>query len=463
MTGGRRKLSLLDATMLVMGAILGVGIFFNPQQVAALVPSEPAFLATWGIGCAVALCGAFTFAEFAATWPHAGGSFVYLREIYGKPVAFLLAWVVLFVISTGAMAVMVGFGAAMLQIGWPALGEAGASLGLEPETTNRLIGAAIIVALHALALGGAKTGATFQNVVMGVKLLLVGTILVGAFLLFAPAEAELVALPEASQPLWQGMTLAMLPVLFSCGGWPLVAYIASEIEDPVRNLPRALVLGVAGVMALYLLLNLGYLRVVGLGYMAQNPGFAGEVVTRAYGETGGALLALGMAVSAVGVTLVNVITTPWLYVAMSREGLFFKSFSQLNARTGAPVAGLLSQAALGLGYLFLADADFLVDSVVFVEWLFHVLIAFGLLWLRKHRQDLPRPFRSFAYPLLPLLYGVFALYLVVGTIWKDQSSAPVGDVGDEPSKTLTGAGVVLAGVLIYPLWRRIADRGRAAG
>jgi len=451
MTGARRKLSLLDATMLVMGAILGVGIFFNPHQVAALVPNTPAFLATWGIGCVVALCGAFTFAEFAATWPHAGGSFVYLREIYGKPVAFLLAWVVLFVISTGAMAVMVGFGATMLETGWPAVGEFGASLGLSPELTNRCIGAAIIVGLHALALGGAKTGATFQNVIMGIKLLLVVTILVGAFLLFAPSSAELVALPESTQPLWQGMTLAMLPVLFSCGGWPLVAYIASEIEDPVRNLPRALVLGVAGVMSLYLLLNLGYLRVVGLGYMAQNWDFAGEVVTRAYGETGGSLLAIGMAVSAVGVTLVNVITTPWLYVAMSREGLFFESFSKLHVRTGAPVAALLCQATIGLLYLFLADADFLVDSVVFVEWLFHVLIAFGLLWLRRHRSELPRPFRSFAYPLLPLVYGVFAVYLVVGTIWKD-----------EAPKTLTGAGVVLAGVLIYPFWRRLADRARAA-
>jgi APA family basic amino acid/polyamine antiporter len=451
MSEGRRRLSLVDATFLVMGAILGVGIFFNPQQVAALVPSQPAFLATWAAGCVVALCGAFTFAELAATWPEAGGSFVYLREIYGRPAAFLLAWVVLFVISTGAMAVMVGFGAAMLVQAVPAVGAWGASLGLSEQGTNRALGAALIVSLHALALGGAKTGATFQNLIMGVKLLLVVLVVGGAWLLFAPAEAPAPPpLPEAG-PLWRGMTLAMLPVLFSCGGWPLVSYISSEIEDPARNLPRALVLGVGGVVVIYLTLNLAYLRVVGLGGVAADPGFAGEVVGRTFGASAGAALTLGMAVSAVGVTLVNVLTSPWLYVAMAREGLFFGSFARLHAGTGAPVAGLVVQAALALAYLFLADADFLVDSVVFVEWLFHVLIAGGLLWLRARRAELPRPYRSPAYPLLPLVYALFAVYLVVATVWQN-----------DREKTLVGGGIALLGLVVFGLWQRVARPRSAA-
>lgn len=449
MSEGRRRLSLVDATFLVMGAILGVGIFFNPQQVAALVPDRTAFLATWAAGCVVALCGAFTFAELAATWPRAGGSFVYLREIYGRTAAFLLAWVVLFVISTGAMAVMVGFGAAMLVKAVPAVGDWGAALGLDETGTNRALGAALILGLHALALGGAKTGATFQNLIMGVKLVLVLLVAGGAWLLFAPADAAPPPpLPEAG-PLWRGMTLAMLPVLFSCGGWPLVAYLSSEVEDPARNLPRALVLGVGGVVVIYLTLNLAYLRVVGLGGVAADPGFAGVAVERIFGSSAGALLTLGMGVSAVGVTLVNVLTSPWLYVAMAREGLFFRSFGTLSARTGAPVAGLGVQAALALAYLFLADADFLVDSVVFVEWLFHVLIAAGLLWLRARHAELPRPYRSPAYPLLPLVYALFAVYLVVATVWQN-----------DPEKTLVGGGITALGLVVFAVWQRLAPAPR---
>ena len=247
------------------------------------------------------------------------------------------------------------------------------------------------------------------------------------------------------------MTLAMLPVLFSCGGWPLVSYLSSEVEDPARNLPRALVLGVGVVVVIYLTLNLAYLRVVGLGGVAGNPGFAGVVVERVFGASAGAALTLGMAISAVGVTLVNVLTSPWLYVAMAREGLFFRRFGQLNARTGAPVAGLATQATLALLYLFLADADFLVDSAVFVEWIFHVLIAGGLLWLRARRPDLPRPYRSPLYPLLPLVYAVFAIYLVVMTLLQN-----------DPEKTLVGGGITLLGVVVYLLWERLRTRSAPA-
>jgi APA family basic amino acid/polyamine antiporter len=443
-----RKLNLLDATMLVMGAILGVGIFFTPSQVAGIVPNTAAFYGAWSLGCLVALCGAFTFAEWAATFPHAGGSFVYLREVYGRPVAFLLAWVVLFVISTGALSVMTGFGATM--IGNVLASEEGSGwrgfvqIGAEGSLSHTLLSGALIVGLTVVALGGAKVGATFQNACMAIKLVLVLTLIVAGLLLFVPAGTVPVPPPAAERPLWEGLILAMLPVLFACGGWPLVAYISTEIEEPKRNLPRALIFGVAGVMALYLLLNAAYLRVVGLGYLAAHGDFVGEVVGRSFGNVGSKFISAALAVSAMGVCIVTVVTTPWLYVAMARERLFFRGFAKLNARTGAPVLGLGLQCILALAYLLFGNTQFLVDAVVFVEWVFHVLIAFGLLWIRARRPELPRPFRSFAYPVLPIVYGLFASGLVVGVIW-------TGDA----SKTLTGLGVFAAGIVVYPLWRRV--------
>lgn len=457
MASSPRKLSLFDATMLVMGAIIGVGIFFNPSQVAGLVPSVPAYFAAWGTGCAVALCGAFTFADWAGTFPHAGGSFVYLREVYGRPVAFLLAWVVLFVISTGALSVMTGFGASMigdvLAVSEDAPGSWLNSVQIGPEgsASHRLISGAMIVILTAIGLGGAKAGATFQNACMLIKLGLVLTLIVAGLLLFTPTpemmeEAER-AVIQSDRPLWQGWILAMLPVLFACGGWPLVAYISAEIKEPTRNLPKALVMGVLGVVALYLLLNAAFLRVVGIEFLAANPVFIGEVVERSLGTAGGKFISGALAISAIGVCMVNVVTTPWLYVAMAREKLFFKSFANLHPRTGAPVLGLGLQCLLALGYMLFGSTDFLVDSVVFVEWIFHVLIAFGLIWIRTKRPELPRPFKSFAYPLLPLVYGVFATGLVIGVIWQADSS-----------KVLTGLGVFAAGLIVYPFWQGLMAR-----
>ncbi len=445
--GGPRKLSLFDATMLVMGSILGVGIFFNPSQVAGLVPSTPLYMGAWALGCLVALCGAFTFAEFAASYPKAGGWFVYLREIYGRPVAFLLAWVVLLVISTGAQAVMCGFGASMIAEVL-ANAEGASPIGEPRSTSHTLMAGAIIVGLTLVALGGVKTGATIQNACMLIKLGLVLALIFAGLLFFAPsAPVPEVAPVVTERPLWQGFTLAMLPVFFSCGGWPLVAYVASEVKDPQRNVPRALLYGVGGVMLLYLLLNAAYLNVVGMDYLAQNPLFVGEVVQRSFGGVGSKFVSAGMAVSALGVCTVTVVTTPWLYVAMAREGLFFEGFARLHGRTGAPSLGLALQCALALGYLLFTNTEFLVDAAVFVEWIFHVLLAFGLLWIRHKRPELPRPFRSFAYPLLPTIYALFALFLVAGVLWQA-----------EAAKTKTGLGVILAGMVVYPFWRRFVAR-----
>jgi APA family basic amino acid/polyamine antiporter len=291
---------------------------------------------------------------------------------------------------------------------------------------------------------GAKAGATVQNGCMLVKLSAIAAMAIVGLFFTAPAAPEAVA--AVSPDLAAGMVHALLPVLFACGGWQMLCYIAPQVRDPQRTLPRAIVVGILGVVATYLAINAAYVRVLGIDGLAGNREFAGEMARRTLGPTGGDLLRWAMAISALGVAIVTIVATPWLYVAMAKEKLFFARFAEVSPRTGAPIAALSVQAVLILGYWTWGHADVLVDSVVFVEWIFHALAAVALLRLRSLRRDLPRPFRSPLYPLAPVLYVLFALAVVLGTL----SQANVRD-------TWIGLSVLLVGAIVYGPWRRIVS------
>jgi len=441
---------------MVMGGIVGVGIFFTPSTVAQRVHEPWAFLAVWVFGGLIALCAAFTFAELGGSLPQSGGWFVYLRTAFGGFPAFLFAWVVLFVVSTGAMAAILGFSADMLHTGLPEL------VGPPGSSGHTAVPIVLTLLLTGLSLSGAKSGARLQNACMLTKLLVIaGLAAVGWLGLGAAGPAVGGALPaggDAALPVasgagvgggaWAGMFAALTPVFFAYGGWQLVCYIASELEDPVVMLPRAIVSGVGAVLLVYLVANAAFLGTLGLDGLAADPGFATALARRALGHTGERLMALGMAVSAIGVCTVNILTGPWLYVAMAREKLFFAAIGRLHPVRGVPVNALLLQAVLIIVYVTTRTLQDLVDAVVFVEWLFHGLAALALLRLRRLRPELPRPFRSPLYPLAPLVYIVAALLVVGGTLWQS-----------EPRITLTGLGIVALGALVYRPWRRIVGGG----
>jgi len=442
----RRKLSAFDATLLVMGGIIGVGIFFTPQEVARLAFEPWAFFALWVFGGVVAMCAAFTFAELGGTFPRSGGWFVFLREAFGPFPAFLFAWVVLTTISTGAIAAIVKFCADQMHVVFPA------SIGDEGSPGHTAIALGVVVGLTVITMFGVKRAALLQNVCMILKLVVIAGLIVCGLVFFTPGAAgedagarEAIAASEYS--LGAGMVVALLSVLFSYGGWQLLCYVAPEVKEPRRTLPRAIVFGVLGVVVVYLLANAAFLRVLGIDGIASDPAFASTLAERSIGETGKRLLAAGMAISAVGVAAVNVIAGPWLYVAMAREKLFFQSVGHLHPRTGAPVVALCIQGALAIVYFFLDTIQELVASIVFVEWIFHGLAALALMQLRHFRPELPRPFRSFAYPLAPIVYLICALLAVGGTLWLTG--------WDVTGRALS---VVAVGVVIYWPWRRLVGR-----
>ncbi len=437
-----RKLTLLDATLMVMGGIIGVGLFFNPHQIAERVPQAGPFLALWVFGGLVAIAAGFTFAELGGSFPRAGGWFVYLRAAFGRPVAFVFAWVVLLVQSTGAIASIAKFCAERLHILFPA------TIGGKDSRSETLAAALLVASVTVVALCGVKRAALVQNACMLTKLLVIGALIVGglAFLERGAEPALESAAADARRPSAGGLVLAFLPLFYTYGGWQLVGYIAPEVRDPERTLPRAIVVGVLGVVAVYLLTNLSYLAVLGIEGLAADEHFAQTLSRRAFGAAGEKVLAVGMAISAFGICAVNIITTPWLYVAMAREGLFFTAVGKLAPATGVPQRALLLQAGITLVYLLFPLA-YLVDSVVFVEWMFHLLAALGLLLLRRAQPELPRPFRSPLFPLAPLVYLGTAMLVVGGTL-----------VEAEPRLKYTGVAIVALGALVYRPWRAFVER-----
>lgn len=436
-----RRLSLFDATMMVMGGIIGVGIFFTPARVAAQVGSAEEFLALWALGGLVALCGAFTFAELAGSIPREGGWYAFLREGCGRFPAFLFAWVILFVTSTGAIAVMMDFLTQTLAQLFPALGASG-------SLARTALGAGVIMGITTLALFGVRIGALFQNACMLAKLAALSVL--GLAALAVGFSGEALAAPPAAEQLPHSLPAALLAVLFSCGGWQMVCYIGPAVENPERNLPRAIVLGVVGITSVYLATNFAFLSAFGLEGLAGNSGFAGQIATHMLGAAGSKLLLAAMVVSALGITVVNILATPWMYVAMAKEGLFFRRFGELSPHTGAPTLALLLQAGICLAYWFAGQAHALVDAVVFIEWFFHGLVAFALLRLRRTRPDLPRPFASPLYPLAPLIYLAVALGVIGGNL---QEANP-GTIG-------MGLGVLALGMLVYRPWQSLMRRRSA--
>ncbi len=447
--GPTRLLSLFDAVMIVMGGILGVGIFFAPEKAALYAGGDATtFLALWVIGGVLALAGAMTFAELAGPFPRSGGRFVFLREGFGRFPAFLFAWIVLLVVSTGAIASIADFFTGtlldVLDVPGPGPGE--------PRSLLHLgVGSAVLIALTLVALRGARAGATFQNVCMLLKLSAMFVLAAAGFVLADGPSAGALDRAQvlgASDATGASFARGMLSVLYTYGGWQLITYIAPAVRDPQRTLPRALLLGVSGVTLVYFLFNLSALRALGMsGVTGLDPSVTGTFGTRfaaaAFGSgAGSTFVGLAMALSALGICAAIILATPGVYVAMAREGLFFRVFGQLGERTSAPWAALWVQLAVALGYFLTATAGELAESVVFAEWIFHALVGLALLRIRATRKDLERPFRSPFYPLFPVAYVGLALWILVSNLLETQWEV-----------ISTGLIVLAAGALVYSPWR----------
>jgi APA family basic amino acid/polyamine antiporter len=434
-TGYSRRLGLFDATMLVIGGIIGAGIFLNPAVVAQRVPTASVAIGAWITGGIVALAGALCFAELAARRPLAGGGYVYLRDAFGPLPAFLYGWTQLLVINSGGIAA-VAFTFATYAV---ALGGGDARL-----ATPIAIGAVLL--LSGINYFGIRLGAIVQNIFTVLKITaLAGLITVGLLRGVAAPPSAPVG-PTSPIGIAAALGAALVPVLFAYGGWQSTNFVAEEIRDTERTLPRALLLGVAGVVAIYVLANIVYLSVLGLSGLAASPAPAFDVMERLAGPVGSTSITVGVLLSTFGFLNLAILASPRMYQAMAADGVFFGAAARLDPRYHVPAAALTIQAIWAVLLLSSKTYGQLLDYVVFGDWIFFGLVGATLfVYRRRERAELPR----FLVPLYPLVPGFFvsaAIFTVVSSIAADIRNASLGAV------------LILLGIPVFFAWRR--HRGR---
>jgi len=428
-----RELRLSDATWLVVSGVIGSGIFLTPAAIAGQLPHPGAILAVWALGGLLSLAGALANAELGAMYPRAGGDYVYLREAFHPLAGFLVGWLTFFVIYAGTVATLAaGFAAAL------------GTFVVIDSTQALLLAIALVWLISALNYVGVRWGALANNITAVIKV----TALAG-FACLAPILGE--GRGENLLPLVRGLGdldlgalgLALSPVLFSYLGWNSSVYVASEIRDPSRNVPRSLFLGVALCTALYLLVNVAYLYALPLAELQGAPN-AGEAAARAlFGEVSGGLVGAFVLASILGTLNATVLVGPRIAYAMALDGLFFRGGERAHRTYRTPSVAIAVQAATASAILLLLGSfERALDYTTFAILLATLADVAALYRLRRSQPDRVRPYRAWGYPWVPALYCVASAFVAAVLLW------------ERPVECLVGLGLLGAGLPFYAAFSR---------
>ena len=450
-----RKLGLADVTLIVMGGMIGSGIFVNPAVVAARAGSGAAAIGAWLLGGAIALAGACVYAELGSRRPEAGGQYAYLREAFHPGLAFGYAWALLLLIQTGGMA------ASAMTFARYARELAHVPL---PEGVLSALVLGLLTLVNAL---GVRAGAGTQNALMLLKVsAILAIVFAGLALAHAAPGAAAPAAGSGAPP--PGATpanfgAAMVPVLFAYGGWQTAAFMGGEVKDAARTLPRGMVLGVLGVVLLYVAVNVACLRVLGAAGLAATPAPAAAIMRSAFGETGARLVAFGVAASTLGFLSQSMLTAPRVYYAMAADGLFFRGIARVDARTRVPVPAVVLQGAAAMLVALTGEYGRILDTVVSADWIFFGLSAACVFALRRRDLRLERGAGPGATsPALVPFHPFTTLAFIAASAW-----IVVQSLAHDPRNGAIGLALMLAAWPAYLLWRRFAGgapgSGRAAG
>lgn len=426
MTELARRLNAFDATMLVMGGIIGSGIFINPYVVARQVHFPALILGVWAAGGLVALIGAFIYAELAALRPEVGGQYAYLRDAWHPSVAFLYGWALLLVVQSGGMAaVAVTFARYTLELTGVAM----------PEWILATGTLAVLTVINCL---GVRSGANTQTALMLLKLGAIAMLVVAGSLATRGHAASPIARTE--NPSLLMFAAAMTPVMFAYGGWQTASFMSGELKKPRRDLAVGLLAGVIGVIAVYLAVNIVCLRVLGAEGLAATTTPASTLMRAVMGQRGATLIAAGIAISALGFLSQSMLTAPRVYYAMAEDGLFFRAVGRVHPKTRVPMLAIALQGVAAIVIALSKSYEQILGYVVSVDFIFFGLTGLALFVFRR---KLPRA--EFRTPLHPLSTAVFvaACWLVV-----------LGTFAKEPKNSAIGLCILAAGVPAYWWWRR---------
>ncbi|MDP8980810.1 MAG: amino acid permease [Acidobacteriota bacterium] len=429
-----RRLGLLDATMIVMGGIIGSGIFINPYIVARHLRTPGLILLAWAIGGWIALSGGFIWAELAARRPLLGGQYAYLREASHPAVAFIYGWTLLLVTQTGGMAaVAVTFAKYFLQITDAPL----------PDGVIAVLVLALLTIVNCL---GVRAGSTAQNLLMAMKICAMAALVICGFVLTGRPHA-IAAEPGNPAPqswdLLRAAGAALTPIAFSYGGWQTASFMSAELRDPRRDLTRGLIIGVLGVVTLYLAVNFVYLRVLGPGGLADTTTPASSAMQIAIGSRGATLTAVAIAISTLGFLSQGMLTAPRAYFAMAADGLFLRSVAYVSPRTQVPVVAIALQGALAIVIALSGKYEQILNYVISSDFIFFGLTA-AALFVFRHRQprDEQAGYRVPGHPVTTGLFIASCVLIVAGTVYS------------HPKESLIGWLILASGFPAYLFWRR---------
>ena len=427
----KRTLGSRDLTLLVVGNVIGSGIFLVPASVLLQSgESVPIAISVWLVGGLLSLMGALSYAELGSMDPGAGGLYAYIRDAFGPFPAFLYGWTLFFVIGAGTVATLAVAAADYMTQFTPM-----------SSTQKSIIAVTLIVVMAVINVRGTKGSASVQNLATAIKVI---AILAMSAVLFVLGEGStLPAVVRTVAPAsMSGIGLSIISVLWAYEGWQYVTFVAGEAKDPQRTIPRALIVGTLILIAVYLVANFAYVAALGTARMAVSDRVAGEAVAQVLGPTAGKAIALAIIISMYSAAHATVITAPRVYFSMARDGLFFQKLAEIHPRYGTPAIAVLASCAWAAVLAMTGTFQQLLTYVVFIGWIFYALGAAAVIALRIKRPDAVRPFRVPGYPVTPALFVVAAAVIVGNTVIS------------QPRQAAIGIGVVLLGAPAYMMWRK---------
>jgi APA family basic amino acid/polyamine antiporter len=450
----RRELGLWGAVAIVVGTVIGSGIFLVPKAMVLRVGSPEMVFAVWIFAGLLSLAGALTYAELSAAYSEAGGEYVYLREAYGPLFGFMYGWTQMWVAKSGSIATLATAFFYYLANFYPALEGTLASVPLPigpgggplEIRYGQLLAMAVILFLGALNYIGVRVGGNVQIAVTVIKVSLIAMIIgIGLTAGIGAVSNFSTAVPAAAGV--AGFFAAMVAALWAYDGWNNVTMVASEIREPQRNLPVALTMGTAGVILIYLLTNLAYFYVLDAGAVASTDRVAATMMRRVMGEGGAAAVSIAAMISIFAALNGSILTGSRVPYAMARDGLFFRRISVVSENFQTPGASIIALSLWSAALVLSGRYEELFTYVIFASWILYGMATASVIVLRRKRPEIPRPYQTIGYPWIPIAFVIVAACLVVSTLMAS------------PRESVMGIVLILAGLPFYFYWnkRRLSE------
>ncbi len=429
-----RVLGLWDVISIVIGGVIGSGIFLVPRSIASALPSPLLMLSVWVVGGLLSYFGALAFAELGAAMPEAGGMYVFLREAYGPLLSFLFGWTLFLVIDAGAIATLtVAFTSRYLPYFFR----------MTPLAI-KAVSVAFIVFLATVNIIGVRAGANLQNALTIIKTSAL-FIVAGVIFIFGKGSVSnfVSPAPDLGAPgLLGSFGVGLVAVLWAYKGWESSTYSAGEIKRPERNIPLGILIGTLSIVVIYGIVNLAYLYVLPVGEIAKSDRIASDALALVTGPIGGSLIALVILFSIMGAANQNILCSPRVYFAMARDGLFFKRIADAHPKYLTPYVSIIAISVWSIILsLFFGTFEQLFTYVVFGQWIFFGLTVAAVMILRKKRPDMPRPYKTWGYPITPIFFILAALFISLNSLINEFRNAVAGLI------------IILLGVPVYLYWK----------